>query len=590
MSVHNILEVANVHGGNFDELMGLIDDYAGYSAPQFGIKFQPFKYNRIATADHAWYSVYQELFFDPAKWTIAIDAAAKTKLVWIDTFDTYSAEIIKANLSKIHGLKFQASVVHNQRLIDALAQINLSKQVLVVNISGYPIEQIAALASDLSARLQPKALHLQIGFQAYPTALEDSGLGKIGILRQAFPNLLISYTEHLDPNDVDSRLLPAIAAQMGVSSIEKHVRRTGEPPKYDHYSSSTPEQYAEYVALFNRYQKAVDQPFINQSETDYLKNSYQVPLLDEDLEAGDVVAPGHLSFRRSPQTGLTYPELIDTLASRMVLAQPKKAGQTLQSEDFRPAKIGALIACRLKSTRLPKKAVLDIEGLSATELCVKHSMMLPVDKVVLATSDLKDDAELAGHTHDPSVLFFQGDPVDVMRRFLDAATLHDIDTIVRITADCQYPGAELTDLLLDAHFRTGADFTRPKKAAIGTGLEIISTKALARAKTLFPKADYSEYMTYYFINNPSKFRITEIDLPQEMIRDYRLTLDYPEDLEMFREVQRYFNRNRLEFSLPRLFEFLDKNPQVAKMNQGMNVKYLQDPDLIETLRRVTTLS
>ena len=40
-------------------------------------------------------------------------------------------------------------------------------------------------------------------------------------------------------------------------------------------------------------------------------------------------------------------------------------------------------------------------------------------------------------------------------------------------------------------------------------------------------------MNFYIRNNPSYFKINEIDLPKRLIRDYRLTLDYREDLEMF---------------------------------------------------------
>ena len=40
-------------------------------------------------------------------------------------------------------------------------------------------------------------------------------------------------------------------------------------------------------------------------------------------------------------------------------------------------------------------------------------------------------------------------------------------------------------------------------------------------------------MTWYMRNNPEFFSLNILDLPEELVRDYRLTLDYQEDLDMF---------------------------------------------------------
>jgi N,N'-diacetyllegionaminate synthase len=40
-------------------------------------------------------------------------------------------------------------------------------------------------------------------------------------------------------------------------------------------------------------------------------------------------------------------------------------------------------------------------------------------------------------------------------------------------------------------------------------------------------------MTWYFRNNPDHFKLNIVSLPEAYVRNYRLTLDYAEDLEMF---------------------------------------------------------
>ena len=43
----------------------------------------------------------------------------------IDVFDPYSAEIIERNFSRIAGIKFQASTLHNSHLMGLLAQLDV---------------------------------------------------------------------------------------------------------------------------------------------------------------------------------------------------------------------------------------------------------------------------------------------------------------------------------------------------------------------------------------------------------------------------------------------------------------------------------
>ncbi|MCB0460967.1 MAG: hypothetical protein KDC74_13270, partial [Flavobacteriaceae bacterium] len=87
--VYNILEVANTHGGNFEYMISLIDEFKEFDQ-NTGIKFQPFKYNEIALPDFSWYHVYKELFFSSEQWAKIISKASKHKDIWIDVFDIYS--------------------------------------------------------------------------------------------------------------------------------------------------------------------------------------------------------------------------------------------------------------------------------------------------------------------------------------------------------------------------------------------------------------------------------------------------------------------------------------------------------------------
>ncbi len=259
--------------------------------------------------------------------------------------------------------------------------------------------------------------------------------------------------------------------------------------------------------------------------------------------------------------------------------------------DKKNLNIGTIIACRLKSTRLTRKALLKIGNLSSVEYCIKNTLRFKgVNTTVLATSTLPEDGELAKHTYSPEVKFFQGEPDDVMQRYVDVVNKYHIDVFARVTADMPFVTNEIFQVVLKSHLENNADYTIGTTAAIGTNLEIINSDALRKAKSFFPNADYSEYMSFYFTNNPDYFKLNKVDLPADLIRDYRLTLDYEEDLTLFNVIEDHFSKIGVDPDLRDVIQFLDANPEIAKINDSLVVKYKDNKELIETLNRVTKIS
>jgi len=589
-NIYNLIEIANVHGGNFDYLKKLCNEFKRVKSVN-GVKFQPFKYDRIAREDFAWYDVYKKLYFSELQWAEIINDMSSYMDVWIDTFDDYSLDIISKNLKNIYGLKFQSSILFNKKLLRDFEQLDLKNKKVLLNVSGINEEDIPAIIANFQESLNPSEIILQVGFQGYPTELNDNGLNKISYLKEKFTNR-ISFADHLDADSEDAKLLPVLAAMQGAELIEKHIRLTGDKPEYDHYSSLDIHGYKLYLELLEKYNSLLQQPFINNKEKNYLNTTIQIPTLNKEVEAFRIInLVEDVEYKRTAQTGLRTNELANLLNDYYILGNAKNEGQSIKKEDLKKANIAVIIACRLKSSRLPKKALLKIDQLSSVEFCIKNALSFKnITHTILATSDLEEDAELENYTYSPQVVFHKGHPVDVMQRYLDIIEKLKIDVIIRVTADMPYISNEILEPILKSHFESGADYSRAKHAAIGTNLEIINAEALKRAKKHFPKADYSEYMTYYFTNNSEYFKINEIDLPSNLIRDYRLTLDYNEDLILFNKIEAYLKEQKLESNLANVFDFLDNNPEIASINKGLEVKYQTDKTLIETLNKYTKIS
>ena len=149
---------------------------------------------------------------------------------------------------------------------------------------------------------------------------------------------------------------------------------------------------------------------------------------------------------------------------------------------------------------------------------------------------------------------------------------------------------EIASYLLEHHFATGADFTSAKNFAVGSACEIYNVEALQRVINYVGKANYSEYMTWYMQNNSDIFKVENVDLPEQLVRDYRLTLDYPEDLELFDQLFHKLEELDKEPTLLNIFDVLDSNPQIAKLNSELTLVYKTDTQLIEKLNKETRIN
>jgi len=585
-----LIELANTHGGDLTYLHDLIRAFDSYQG-SFGMKFQPLSPETLATPDFEWYKVYQDLYFTPNQWRETLELAKDTKDIWLDLFDAYGVQILRENLPNIHGIKFQSSVLFNTELMELLSSLDLSHCQLIVNIAAQEIEQIKERISYVQETLQPKEIWVEIGFQSYPTELQDSGLSKIQTLRETFTNPIV-FADHLDGTSDDALYIPLLALHQGVNVIEKHVMLGDRETKYDHFSSLTPERFALMMEKINAYQQAFTQPFINEREQNYLAKTLMIPVAKNELNAGDLVHPhSDLFFRRSGKPGLTLPEIQAIQKEFKVLTSDKKPYDTLQTSDFRRAKIGVIVACRMKSSRLKEKAILPIGELSSVAFCLKHALQFKhVDHVVLATSSLEQDAALEEEKFAAEVVFFQGDPEDVMARYIGACDELKLDVVVRVTADMPFIDNEICEFLLNEHFTSGADYTVGKDSAVGVNLEIFNVSVLKRIKSHFPSAELSEYMTWYFQNNPEHVKIHKVDLPEIFIRPYRLTLDYEEDLTMFNLVHNHFiSQNKPDYNLRDVIAYLDQHPEIAAINGNLTLRYKTDQSLIDLLNEKTKI-
>jgi spore coat polysaccharide biosynthesis protein SpsF len=251
----------------------------------------------------------------------------------------------------------------------------------------------------------------------------------------------------------------------------------------------------------------------------------------------------------------------------------------------------AFVPCRIKSSRLPGKALQQIHGKASIERCLINALSIPgIDKVVLATSDSYEDEILMQFNLDGRVEVVQGDEEDVLKRFLPVIERDMPEHIIRITGDCPLVSPELGELLIESHLKENADVTyTSSKVALGISFEVIKTSAVKKLIQFFPVTKYSEYLIYYFINNPTLFKINNFQSPEHFIQNWRLTLDEENDLLLLNRIYSYLNVNEEHVTFKQVEQFFEKFPDAATLNIKNEIKYRDNLELVQLLKKQTTL-
>jgi spore coat polysaccharide biosynthesis protein SpsF len=233
------------------------------------------------------------------------------------------------------------------------------------------------------------------------------------------------------------------------------------------------------------------------------------------------------------------------------------------------------ITVRTGSKRLPRKALLKINGRRTIELVIDNAKRSwQSDIIVLCTTTLSQDSVLCQIARKNGIQFFRGSAEDKLERWKGAAEQFGVDCFVTADGDDLLCEPELMDLAFDQLDRNAADFIEWDNLPCGAFSYAIRVSALNKVCEIKDSSD-TEMMWVYFKETglfnceklacvPDKFRRPEI----------RMTLDYPDDMKFFKEVFGHFKNKR--FTLWDTIEYLDEHPEVIKINQHLQEEFLDN--------------
>jgi spore coat polysaccharide biosynthesis protein SpsF len=242
----------------------------------------------------------------------------------------------------------------------------------------------------------------------------------------------------------------------------------------------------------------------------------------------------------------------------------------------------AVVQARMGSTRFPGKTLQKVGNWSLIELVLKRvERASTIDSVVLATSISPQDDVLEEQVHNLGFPVVRGSERDVLSRFFQAAESYHPESIVRITGDCPLISPLLIDHAVTTFREMQVDYLtltigRDKTNAYPRGfdVEITTFKALAYAEKNATEDYEREHVMPYLYMHPDLFKLHYLEPTKEYSRpDYRLCVDSKLDLELIQKIHAVFGDRLIDVESLEIIQFLDKNPDVAKINLDEKQKH-----------------
>ncbi len=244
-----------------------------------------------------------------------------------------------------------------------------------------------------------------------------------------------------------------------------------------------------------------------------------------------------------------------------------------------------IIQARLGSTRLSGKILKNYKNYNLLNVLVKRlKRSKKVKDIIIVTTRLKEDDKIVKFCQSNSIKFFRGSENNVLNRYYNASKKYNVKNIIRITSDCPLIDPIILDKMIIEFKKKKLDYlsnTYPEPSTYpdGMDIEIFTFNSLKLANRYSTKKSEKEHVTVYIRKN-NKFKTFRTDLNKDK-SNYRLTVDYLKDFNLFKKIIDQFKQKIFFVSMNEIIKFLDKNPRMIKYQK----KILRNEKLILDMKR-----
>ena len=245
-------------------------------------------------------------------------------------------------------------------------------------------------------------------------------------------------------------------------------------------------------------------------------------------------------------------------------------------------RVVAIVQARMSSGRLPGKVLKRSHGKPLLGYLIERLKRLKsVDELVIATTTKSDDQPIVDFCQTKGVATFRGSEEDVLSRFYDAAIQFHADVIIRLTADCPLVDPAVVDDIVGNFLQAQpmVDYmsnTIARSFSRGFDCEIMTFDVLQEAYQNAKLPLEREHVTPYIYLRFEKFRVANYFSMTGVKTQYRLCVDTSDDFQVIDAILGALYEKNPEFTYQDVLDFMDANPEVAKINAEVEQKKLDE--------------
>lgn len=233
-------------------------------------------------------------------------------------------------------------------------------------------------------------------------------------------------------------------------------------------------------------------------------------------------------------------------------------------------KLVAALACRAGGSRLYGKPIQNIDVKNNVtildHLIYGLKACAPITEIVLGISEGQENQIFVEYAHKHNISYIIGSQKDVLFRLIQCGRITNATDIFRITSECPFVAWELVDRAWNNHLRNGNHVTVTDYMSEGLNFEIYTHESLEISHQRGGEYERSEFCSAYVRKNPDQFKIEIVEPSKELRRlDLRLTVDYPEDLVLCRNIYEAFKDEAPHIPIKKIIQWIDQNPTVHKL-------------------------
>jgi len=230
-------------------------------------------------------------------------------------------------------------------------------------------------------------------------------------------------------------------------------------------------------------------------------------------------------------------------------------------------KLIAGLNCRVQSTRLYGKPLqhLDVENrLTILEHIITALRLSPViSDIVLGIAEGAENTPFVKIAEQYDLAYIWGNEIDGLGRLIACGRKLAATDLFRMTTENPFPYLEGIPAAWEQHISDNLDVTVCDQLPDGCGFQIFRLKALEISHIEGEASDRVQDVGHFIRRHQSRFNIGIVPVPDHLRRmDLRLTVDYPEDLYVCREIYRQFRVDSPKISVERIIRFFDRRSEL----------------------------